>query len=277
MSNTTSTDFYQQKTDDELRFFIEHPAYYQPSLIDSARRELLRRGVSLGTPAALTIGDLSAPADLADTRPRTRLVGLLIAGALLVGGGFYFSNHQKPPLPPMPAGPPKAPPHLTEVATSVIPAFDVPASVTRQLGRVPAAERAGQPLHQYRELTKRFWAAETQNEYVLEQARRGKISPALAGHVESTMATWQQWNKATVYHYQFGPVMARHLDLMTRVAIQQQEGLADLLLVAKNPQPFENDKTTRRAADVSDLLSGLLSASPVTGRPYKTIVRRVHL
>ena len=71
--------------------------------------------------------------------------------------------------------------------------------------------------------------------------------------------------------------MANHLDLMTRVANQQKEGLADLLLVARNPQAYENEKTRKRAADISDLLSGLLPKSPVTGRPYNTLVRHISL
>jgi hypothetical protein len=178
----------------------------------------------------------------------------------------------------------KAPPRLIEVATSVIPNYEgvVAQCVDQQLKRVPAGERAaakqaGQPLRQYRELTKRFWTAQTQTEYVTEQARKNQLTPALAGHVESVMATWQQWNKANVYGYKFGPAMADHLDLMNRVARQEQEGLEDLLLVAKNPQPFENEKTKKRAADVSDLLSGLLPKSPVTGRPYNTVVRHVQL
>jgi hypothetical protein len=178
----------------------------------------------------------------------------------------------------------KAPPRLYAVATSVIPNYEgvVAQCVDQQLKRVPAGERAAakqakQPLRQYRELAKRFWTAQTQTEYVIEQARKENITPALAGHVESVMLTWQQWNKATVYSYKFGPAMADHLDLMSRVARQQQEGLADLLLVANNPQPFENEKTKKRAEDVSDLLSGLLPKSPVTGQPYNTIVRRVHL
>ena len=71
--------------------------------------------------------------------------------------------------------------------------------------------------------------------------------------------------------------MTTHLDIMTRVAQQQQEGLNDLLIVANNPQSYENDQTRKRTTDVSDLLSGLLPKSPVTGRPYNTIVRRVRL
>ncbi|MBD2770294.1 hypothetical protein IC235_20600 [Hymenobacter sp. BT664] len=275
-------DFYHQKTDAELLFLVAHPEHYQPSLIDEARRELGRRGVPLPAPASP-----AAPPAVDERAARTISPTLLIVAALLVVGlGIgYWVKGPNAPAPPAPlAAPRKGPPRLTEVVTSVVPNYDgvVAKVVEQQLRRVPAAERAAatqahQPLHQYRELVKRFWAAETQTEYVLEEARKGQPNAALPGHVEAVGATWRQWNKATVYSYKFGPAMADHLDLMMRVAQQQQEGLADLLLVANNPQAYENDKTRRRAADVSDLLSGLLPKSPVTGRPYKPMVRHIRL
>ena len=278
------TDFYHQKTDDELRFFVEHPEYYQPSLIESARRELQRRGALLAPPAPLITPNLDATPETAGGR-KTGLLALLAAAVLVVGGGvIYYTSYR--PSPAAVAVPvlPKSVPQLTEVATSTIPNYDgvVAQSVTQQLQRVPraeqvAAQKANMPLHQYRELAKRFWTAETQSEYVLEQAHQNKLTEALPGHVESAEAAWAQWNKATAYSYKFGPVMANHLDLMTRVANQQQEGLADLLLVARNPQAYENEKTRKRAADISDLLSGLLPKSPVTGRPYNTLVRHINL
>ena len=46
-------DFYHQKTDAELQFFVDHPELYQPSLIEAARGELRRRGV-VPTLAAMT-------------------------------------------------------------------------------------------------------------------------------------------------------------------------------------------------------------------------------
>ena len=274
------TDFYQQKTDAELLFFVEHPAHYQPSLVESARRELRRRGVTVAVPIPPSFSEPESPGR------KTGPIVLVVAAIMIIGSALLHFVQQKSSSSQVPASvaaaPPKAPPRLTEVATSVIPDYGaaVKASVQRQIQHIPAAERvaaakAGMPLHQYRELAKRFWTAETQTEYVMEQARQGKVGAALPGHVEAAMATWQQWNKATVYGYKFAPAMASHLDLMTRVARQQQEGLADLLIVANNPQPFENEKTKKRAADVNDLLSGLLPKSPVTGQSYNPIVRRI--
>ena len=213
----------------------------------------------------------------------------MLAAVLLVGVGVYYfmkqqSDAAREQLRERAATARKPPPRLIEVATFTIPNYDgaVAQTVEQQWQRLPAAERAAakkadQPLHQYRELAKRFWAAETQTEYVLDQARQNKLTTALPGHVESAMGTWGQWNKALVYSYKFSPAMANHLDLMTRVANEQQAALNDLLLVANNPQAYENDKTRKRAADVGDMLSGILPKSPVTGRPYTAVVRRVRL
>lgn len=276
---TSLYDFYHQKTDAELQFFADHPEHYQPSLIDAARSELRRRGVA-PAPELLPLAYVSPePTGL---RPDALTLGL--AAVLLVGlGGFYIAKHQNQPALSVGAARPKAPPRLEEVETSVIPDYSVAvkASVQRQVQRVPAGERAtaaraSMPMRQYRELAKRFWTAECQTEYVLVQARRGPMDAALPGHIESAMATWQQWNKATAYRYQFGPKMTQHFEAMARVARQQQEGLGDLLVVARNPQPYETAKTRQREADVNDLLSSLLPRSPATGRPYTVLVRKMH-
>ena len=285
-----STDFYHQKTDAELLFFVEHPDYYQPSLVESARRELRRRGVAPSAPVAhpdpaLLASSMEAPSSGFRTGPLT----LLLAGLLLLSVGvYYYLNQQSEAarelLRERAATTRKTPPRLTEVATAVIPNYDgaVVRSVEQQFQRVPAreqaaAKKADMPLHQYRELAKRFWTAETQTEYVLDQARQNKLTTALPGHVETAATAWEQWNKALNYSYKFSPVMANHLDLMTRVANEQQAALNDLLIVANNPQAYETDKTRKRATDVDDMLSGLLSKSPVTGRPYTVVVRRVRL
>lgn len=279
----SATDFYHQKTDAELQFFVDNPSLYHPSLIEAARRELRRRGLlpAVAAPAPATT---QYNHEEAASSSRTSIIAVAIAVVLALGlGAFFFLKSEKKPAPVIVAKP-KAPPHLVEVATSVIPDFGaaVVRSVQAQVQRLPEAERtstakAGQPMHQYRELAKRFWTAETQTEYVFEEVRNHKITPALPGHVQAAQASWELWNKAMRYSFTFGPTATSHVDLMSRVALQQQEGLADLLIVANNPQPYENEKTKKRDADISDLLSGLLPKSPVTGRPYNTIVRHIHL
>ena len=277
----TYDDFYHQKTDAELQFLVDHPALYQPSLVTAARSELRRRGklvVPAPLPAIAPAADYVEPARGLPIGPLT----LGLAVLLLVSLGAYYFMRTKTGAATEAAAPakPKTPPRLESVETSVIPHYDGPVAmaVTQQLRRVPAAEQAPEmDRRQYRELAKRFWTAEFQTEYVLERARLGKMDSFLPGHVETALATWQQWNKATLYGYKFGPKMTQHLDAMARVARQQQEGLEDLLLVARNPQPYETPRTRERETDVNDLLSSLLAKSPVTGRTYTVLVRKMQL
>ncbi|MDQ2772143.1 MAG: hypothetical protein M3Y54_16780 [Bacteroidota bacterium] len=276
----TYDDFYHQKTDAELQFFVDHPELYQPPLVDAARAELRQRGKLIVPPPTAVYAD----AMLAPTRGRP--IGLLTLGlaVLLLAslGAVYFMRQKSRAATEAAAPPPrpKAPPKLETVETSAMPDYGgaVAAAITEQLARVPAAEQAPEmDRRQYRELAKRFWTAEFQTEYVDERARQGKMDAFLPGHVETALATWEQWNKATRYGYKFGPKMTQHFDAMANAARQQQEGLEDLLLVARNPQPYETPRTREREADVNDLLSSLLRKSPVTGRPYVVLVRKVQL
>lgn len=275
------TDFYHQKTDAELLFFVEHPDYYQPALIEEARRELRRRGVDLRQPAPpeplFAPDPAPAPAGLGSGR-----LALLVGAGLVLGGLFFFrANNQPPPPPVAPKTVPKGPVRLAEVPMSVMPDFGpaVEASVLRQVQRVPVAERfstakAEMPMRQYRGLVKRFWTAETQTEYLLSQASQGHRDAALVGHVQQARASWQQWNNAAVYHYDLGPTMTNHLSIMTRVARQQQWALSDLLQAPSQLPAPEADQPNPRAAEVSSLLAGLLPKSPVTGQPYRAVVPR---
>ena len=276
----TYDDFYHQKTDAELQFFVDHPELYQSALVDAARRELRQRGKLIVPPPTTVYHDVMP----APTRGLpSGLLTLGLAVLLLVSlGTVYFMRQKGQAAAEAAAAPPrpKAPPRLETVETSAMPDYGgaVAAAVTEQLARVPAAEKAPEmDRRQYRELAKRFWTAELQTEYVSERARQGKMDAFLPGHVETALATWQQWNKATLYGYKFGPKMTQHFDAMARVARQQQEGLEDLLLVARNPQPYETPRTRVRDADVNDLLSSLLRKSPVTGRTYEVLVRKVRL
>ena len=154
--------------------------------------------------------------------------------------------------------------------------------VVEQLARVPAAERtaataAAKPLRQYRELTKRFWAAQTLTEYLTKQARDGQRLEVLPRQVDVVLAAWQQWNSAMVYSYKLGPVMDTHVDLMSRVARQQQDALSDLQNAVETKQPLQDNKTALHDANMDDLLSGLRPASPVTQQPYAAHTRHIKL
>lgn len=283
----STDDFYHQKTDAELQFFADHPELYQPSLTDAARRELRRRGGAASVelpPLTYVSPEPAAPGGL-----RSGPLTLGLAVALLLGlGGYYVVKQKNQPaaLPVAPARP-KAPPRLMEVETSAIPAYDgvVAQAVAQQVQRLPAGELAaaknnadGMALRQYRELAKRFWAAECQTEYLTNQAYAGKATPFFADQALVARGTWSAWNKAAVYTYtKFGPTMQEDFQRMQQVASSQQhvlERLADLL---PQRQFLQDKELTARGAEVQDWLRAIRVASPVTGKPYKATVIKLHM
>ena len=307
-----TNDFYTQKTDAELRFLVANPSFYHADLVRAAREELHRRGTSetAPPPAPLVPPPTLPPAPaLRPTAAEAALDALVsphrgpvyqvityqsppeppparwpwgllaVLGLLLLGGAGWLLKMKRDA--PAPAVAHRPPPHLVEVATEALPntAATIARCVDEQTARTPAAEQADvKSLRQYRELTRRFWAAETITEYLFEKARTGKTSPAFADQIILAHDAWGQWAKARVYSYQFGPVMTDHLDRMTRVARQQTQMLMDLpAQVAAHQAPDAEANDQRRIADVNDLLHGLRPASPVTQRPYPTITRRVGL
>lgn len=182
MSDSVS-DFYQQKTDAELLFFVEHPEHYQPLLVDSARRELGRRGVALPLSPAFAHAHATAP----EAAPANPWGKVLTLGAILLvlSGGTYWLKQRSDAATATTQAKETArrrlpPPRLVEVPTSAIPNFDgaVARAVAQQLSQVPALEKAdAQHLRQFRGLARRFWAAETQAEYLTNQATAGQAGP----------------------------------------------------------------------------------------------------
>ena len=283
-------DFYHQKTDAELQFFVDHPELYQSSLIVAARRELRHRGVApvLAAPPEPLPLAYASPEPAAPAGLRTGPLTLGLAAVLLVGlGGFYVVKQKnQAPLPPAASARPKAPPHLEEVETSAIPAYDglVAQAVAQQVQRLPAAELAaaknkadGRALRQYRELAKRFWAAECQTEYLTNQARRGQASPMFADQALLARGTWSAWNKAAVYSYKFGPVMQEDFQRMQRVASSQQHVLERMPDLLPQRRFLQDKELNARDTEVQDWLRGLRPASPVTGKAYKATVLRLRM
>ena len=283
-------DFYHQKTDAELQFFADNPELYQPSLIDAARRELRRRGVApaMAAPAELPPFTYVSPELAAPTGLRTGPLTLGLAAVLLVGlGGFYVVKQKNQPLASLVApAKPKAPPQLEEVETSAIPTYDgvVAQAVTQQVQRLPAAERAaakakadGMALRQYRELAKRFWAAECQTEYLTNQAREGKAGPMFAEQALVVRTSWSAWNKAAVYSFKFGPTMQEDFQRMQKVASSQQHVLERMPGLLPHRQFLKDKELKARDTEIQDWLRGLRPASPVTGKAYKATVLRMHM
>lgn len=274
MSSST-IDFYQQKTNDELQFFVQHPAQYEPSVVEAAQRELERRGVAAPRPvqAAYT----GAPQAVSSSPlGKIVLVGLIIAS---LGGGFWLkqrSDAQEAALKAREEARRRRPaPKLVEVATSAIPSYDgvVANAVAEQLSKIPAAEKANpQHLRQFRELAKRFWTAQAQSEYLIDQATAGKANPQFAEQTVVVRTTWTAWNHAAVYGYAFGPTMTEQFEHMGKVASNQQhilDSLPDLL--ADNKYKWDKELLSR-TAEVEDLMAAITPVSPVLGSKYKRTV-----
>lgn len=269
---TAAPDFFAQKTVDELCFFAENPGLYEPALVNAAVRELHRRGQAPGFAAA------PAP-------PKMRPALLALPVVLALAGGWWWTSRRGEAA-PAPATAAlivkKASPKLETVQTNALPDFGgaTAASVTQQLARVPAAEKAAladQPRRQYQELSRRFWAAETLSEYLTGQVSQGKPNPMLTEQALLVREAWQQWNHAAVYSYQFGPAMTDHLDRMGRAASLQQHVLDELPDLAATHRLLGTPALRQRDAELQDLLSGLLPASPVSGQAYRKLTRQVHL
>ena len=273
-------DFYQQKNDDELLFLVQHPGQYEPSVVEAARRELMRRGAAPQSAAPAPAPYVSPP--VAPASPVGKVVALVLIVVALGGGTYWLKQRNDTQVAVVKAREEarrqRPAPKLAEVATSAIPSYDgvVANAVAEQMGKLPAQEKANpQHLRQFRELAKRFWAAQAQSEYLIDQANAGKASPQFGEQTVVVRQTWTAWNQAAVYTYTFGPKMAQQLEYMGKVASNQQhilDSLPDLLV----DQEYLSDKEmVSRTAEVEDLMGSLSPVSPVSGRTYKRTVLRM--
>ncbi len=284
--SVAASDFYRQKTDDELLFFVQNPGQYAPELVAGALQELRGRGTA-PQPAPLAPVPAGPPA-FADANPPRRAwarPAALGLGLLVLGGGTYWLKEraaadQAAALARAEARRHLPPPRLADEPTHAIPNYDaaVARAVAQQLRPVPAAEQAdAQHLRQFSELARRFWTAETQTEYLTGLAAAGQAGPEFQNQARLVRETWQAWNRANLYGYSFGPVMQAQLRRMKDAASGQQHILDDLPALLPGRIFLTDKNMARRSADVQDLLGGLLPASPVSGRPYQRLVLRQRL
>ena len=278
------TDFYQQKTNDELLFFVQNPGQYEPSVVEAARRELVRRGAAPqpAAPASVPYVASYVSPPVVPASPVGKVVALALIVVALGGGTYWLKQRNDTQVAAVKAREEarrqRPAPKLAEVATSAIPSCDgvVANAVVAQLGKLPAQEKANpQHLRQFRELAKRFWAAQAQSEYLIDQANAGKASPQFGQQTVVVRQTWTAWSQAAVYTYTFGPKMAQQLEYMGKVASNQQHILDSLPELLADQEYLSDKEMASRTAEVEDLMGSLSPVSPVSGRTYKRTVLRI--
>ena len=271
------TDTLRAKTTAELQFFVDNPSLYHADLVAVAQHELRCRDLvpasALPPPAPYPLAAAEAEATPAARRWPV-LAGLLVLGA----AGTNWLWHTRPPMPTPASRPGQLSPdslRLESVRAHPLPSFDTEALVAAQLARVPASEkREAQALRQFRELGRRFWSAETQTEFLTNQAHTGQVSPMFAEQALLVRENWRAWNKAVVYSYRFGPTMQGQFERMAQAASSQQHILANMPGLLPGRKFLTDKEMLARDAEVQDWLAGLRKTSPVTGRPYRVTVLR---
>jgi hypothetical protein len=267
---STATDVLRAKTDAELQFFVDNPSYYHTDLVAAARRELRHRG--LGPAPQPAAADYANEYDEQPQRTqRPVLLAAFVLGLASVGGAFYWAS--RPAAAPVVSQAHRPAPKLETVESYAIPNFDIDKIVDDQLARVPAAEKqTPQTLRQFKGLSRRFWAAETQTEYLTAQAYAGKVNPTFTEQTELARETWRGWNKAAVYSYRLGPTMQAQYERMAQVASSQQHILSKLPGLLENKEFLKDKEMQARDNEVQDWLAGLRPVSPVTGKAYRVTV-----
>ena len=279
------TDALRAKTDAELQFFVDNPSFYHADIVATAQRELARRGINpaAGAPTPASATEPASAYDTYAAAPTTsRSPVLWVALLVLALAGVWLWQKRTPAPAPMAAS---HRPHrsadslkLEEVELHPLPTFDTDAIVATQLAKVPAAEKQqAAALRQFRELCRRFWNAETQSEFLIDQAHAGKAGPLFADQALVARTTWREWNKAVVYSYDFGPKMKEQLQRMAQIAGNQQHILDRMPSQLPGGKFLKDKELVSREGDVQDLLRGLRPVSPVTGRPYRATVLQARM
>lgn len=270
---SSAPDVLRTKTDAELQFFVDNPGYYHPHLVAAARQELRSRGIGPAPqPSAVELATDYEQEPQGTKRPV--LITAFLLGLAAVGGAFFWARQPTAaPATSQAAKPAGAALKLETVESYAIPNFDIDKIVEDQLARVPAAEKqTPQTLRQFKGLTRRFWAAETQTEHLTAQAYAGKANPSFTEQTVFVRETWRGWNKAVVYSYHLGPVMQAQFERMRQVASSQQHVLAKLPGLLENQEFLKDKEMQARDNEVQDWLAGLRPTSPVTGKRYRVTV-----
>ncbi|QIX60273.1 hypothetical protein HER32_03335 [Hymenobacter sp. BT18] len=224
----SGADFTAQKTTEELLFLARNPSLYHQSLVDSARRELQRRG-QLPAPEGpaepmLPLDGWEDEPDAVYSWPRLVLGGV---ATLAVAGGLWWAARGNAPA-PTPAAESSGPPVLVSVETHQIPAFtaEVESDLKTLKRQLPNQERRDTTAtRKYLLLARRFWTAEHQTAYFLEHLPQVAADSTLTGQAELIDQEWHRLTSVLVYNHKLRPVMTERLALMRDIAHRRMEAL----------------------------------------------------
>jgi hypothetical protein len=276
---STATDVLRTKTDAELQFFVDNPGYYHADLVAAAQQELQRRGL-----APVLRSSQAMVADDYDEEPsagrRPLFIAAMVLGLAGAGGALVWAS--RPAAQPLAASRPVRRAadslKLESVTMRVIPNFDIDGITEGQVAQIPASEKQeAQALRQFRGLCRRFWAAETQSEFLTAQAYAGQAGPTFAEQTMVARETWRNWNKAAMYGYRFGPKMQAQYEHMAKTASSQQHILDRLPSQLADGKYLTDKELVARTAETQDWLASLRKVSPVTGRPYRVTVMKMQM
>lgn len=235
------TDSIAAKSDEALHFLASHPDLYHPDIVAAAQRELQRRGVVVRVPAPKTPAFPEVPAY---SPSRSFPWVALGAGAvvLLVGVVVYLSSVRRPEgITTLPA----TLHHQAAQPGDPLPNLDslTQAFVRRTPASLPAAERANdKALHNYQQLAQRYWAAETQTDWLLHRVtERTSIDPTLPGKIKMTSEQWSSLLRVLRYDLQLQPEM---LTRAYRMAEAAELRLQELNTLSFNLQQGDSLVTT---------------------------------
>jgi chorismate mutase len=196
-------------------------------------------------------------------------MGLLVL--LAVAGVVYWQNQnaarrQAAEQARKEAGPPV----LQSVETRLIPAFDslTRTQIAQELRQLPATERTRDTVatRKYRRLAERYWKAENQSTYLLEQLRQTKPDATLPGQASTVLEEWHRLNKALAYDHKLTPVLTERMELMRRAAYLRMDLLQNLSGRYQNGLPIYTPALTRLQDSASVMREALLSREKWTAR-----------